>query len=159
MKPHSVLPAAFALLAAGCHDDYRIGEFVWVDWDGRDYPAYVVDLRGKAKYRVHYDGYDARWDEDVTRERIKGRIKGPAVAPPPPDRVARAMGIRPKPSGSASVPSTYNTGDRIRVRWRGSVYTATIIALEGRGQFRVHYEGYGPEWDEVVTEDRVIGKR
>jgi hypothetical protein len=158
MKRRLVLCFAAALVAA-CHDDYRIGEFVWVDWDGRDYPAYLIDRKGAAKYRVHYDGYDARWDEDVTVDRIKGRIKGPATIPPPPERVARAMGINTTPSASAAVPSAFAVGDRVRVRWRESVYTATIVALESRQKIRVHYEGYGPEWDEVVSEDRIIGKR
>ncbi|HEX4335124.1 MAG TPA: Tudor-knot domain-containing protein [Polyangiaceae bacterium] len=151
---------AAALCVAACHDDYRIGEFVWVDWDGRDYPAYVIDRKHNAKYRVHYDGYDTRWDEDVTVDRVKGRIKGPATVPPPPERVARAMGISPTPSASAAtVSSTFAVGDRVRVRWRESVYTATVMALEGRSKIRVHYEGYGPEWDEVVSEERIIGKR
>jgi hypothetical protein len=160
MKWLFALCVATALVVAACHDDYRIGEFVWVDWDGRDYPAYVVDRKGSTKYRVHFDGYDTRWDEDVTVDRIKGRIKGPAAVPPPPERVARAMGIGPTPSASAAgVPSNFNVGDRVRVRWRESVYTATITALEGRAKIHVHYEGYGPEWDEVVSEERILGKR
>ena len=159
MKWTVALSALAAALAVACHDDYRIGEFVWVDWQGRDYPAYIVDRKGSAKYRVHFDGYDTRWDEDVTVDRIKGRVKGPATIPPPPESVARAMGISPTPSASAAVPSSYTTGDRVRVRWRESVYTATITALESRSKIHVHYEGYGPEWDEVIGEDRIIGKR
>jgi hypothetical protein len=159
MKWMVALSALSVVVAVACHDDYRIGEFVWVDWQGRDYPAYIIDRKGSAKYRVHFDGYDARWDEDVTVDRIKGRVKGPATIPPPPERVARAMGISPTPSASATVPSTYAVGDRVRVRWRESVYTATITALESRSKIHVHYEGYGPEWDEVVSEDRIIGKR
>ena len=159
MKWTGSLSALSIVVALACHDDYRIGEFVWVDWQGRDYPAYIIDRKVGAKYRVHFDGYDTRWDEDVTVDRIKGRIKGPATIPPPPERVARAMGISPTPSASATVPSTYAVGDRVRVRWRESVYTATITALESRSKIRVHYEGYGPEWDEVISEDRIIGKR
>jgi RNA binding activity-knot of a chromodomain len=150
---------ATALVLVACGDDYRIGEYVWVTWEGRDYPAYVIDQKGKTRYRVHYEGYDSRWDEDVTPDRIKGRIKGLAVAPPPPEKVARAMGLTPQPSGSAGAPSAFVIGDRIRVRWQGSIYAATITSLEGTGRIRVHYEGYGSEWDEVVSEDRVSGKR
>jgi hypothetical protein len=148
-----------ALFVAACGEDYRIGEYVSVAWEGRDYPAYVIDHRTKSRYRVHYDGYDTRWDEDVTSDRIKGLVKGPVTPPPPPDKVARAMGIEPKPSGSAGAPSVYSVGDRVRVRWRDSVYAATIVALAGSGQLRVHYDGYGTEWDEVVSEERVLGRR
>ena len=158
-KLASLLVLATALALVACGDDYRIGEYVWVAWEGRDYPAYVIDQRGKTRYRVHYDGYDSRWDEDVTPDRIKGRIKGPAVAPPPPEKVARAMGLTPQPSGSAGAPSVFAVGDRVRVRWQGSVYAATIVSLEGTGRIRVHYDGYGSEWDEVVSDDRLSGKR
>jgi hypothetical protein len=142
-----------------CAPDYRIGEYVWVEWDGREYPAYIVDAKGKSRFRVHFDGYDVRWDEDVTVDRIKRRVEGPVTPPPPPGKVARAMGLEPQPSGSASAPSSRVVGERVRVRWRGSIYSATIVATEGPGKFLVHYEGYGSEWDEVVSEDRVMSHR
>lgn len=155
----ATLVLAAALLSTACHDDYRIGEFVWVGWEGRDYPAYVIDHKIKTRYRVHYDGYDSRWDEDVTLDRIRGRIHGPVTPPPPPEKVARAMGLRPTPSGSAGAPSSYSVGDRIRVRWRGSAYAASIVAIDGPGKILVRYDGYGNEWDEVVTDERIVGKR
>lgn len=151
--------ALSVLGAIGCKDDYRIGEYVWVEWDGREYPAYLVDQKSKARFRVHYDGYDTRWDEDVTLERIKGRVEGPVSPPPPPDRVARTMGLRPQSSASAGAPSAFVAGDRVRVRWRGSVYVASVVEVPKPGQLLVHYEGYGNEWDELVSEDRVLGKR
>jgi hypothetical protein len=154
-----LVAVALSLPLAGCKEDYRIGEYVWVEWEGRDYPAYLIEQKSKGRFRVHYDGYDPRWDEDVTLERIKGRIQGPVNPPPPPEKVARAMGLRPQPDSSAGAPSTYNVGDRVRVRWRGSTYTATIQAMPGPGKLLVHYEGYGSEWDEVVPEDRIVGKR
>jgi hypothetical protein len=156
-------PACFVLAAglflAACRDSYRIGEYVWVEWEGRNYPAYVIEQKSKARLRVHYDGYDTRWDEDVTPDRIKGRIEGLVTPPPPPEKVARAMGLRPAPSGSAGVPSIFNVGDRVRVRWRGSVYSAAIVAFSSPSKLLVHYDGYGNEWDEVVPEDRIVGKR
>jgi hypothetical protein len=159
MTPRAWLVIAFALLVTACRDHYRIGEYVWVEWEGRDYPAYVIEQKGKSKLRVHFDGYDSRWDEDVTLERIKGKVQGPVNPPPPPEKVALALGILPKPSGSAGAPSAFIVGDRVRVRWRGSNYAATIVALVPPGNMTVHYEGYGSEWDETVPEDRIAGKR
>ncbi|HEX7671393.1 MAG TPA: Tudor-knot domain-containing protein [Polyangiaceae bacterium] len=153
------LAVAAAIALSACRDSYRIGEYVWVEWDGRAYPAYVIDQKSRARLRVHYDGYDTRWDEDVTPDRVKGRIEGTAVAPPPPEKVARAMGLLPEPSASAGVPSVFNVGDRVRVRWRGSVYSAAIVSRSGPSKVLVHYDGYGSEWDEVVPEDRIVGKR
>ena len=159
-KRRELRAAALTVFAlTSCRDQYRIGDYVWVEWEGRDYPAYVVDHKDKARFRVHFDGYESRWDEDVTLERIKGRVEGQASPPPPPDKVARAMGLGPKPSASARAPSSFTVGDRLRVRWRGSLYAATVQSLAGPGKLLVHYEGYGTEWDEVVGEDRVVGKR
>src|SRR5690606_33016512 len=102
-----------------CEESYRVGEYVWVEWEGRDYPAYIIEKKGATRFRVHFDGYESRWDEDVTLDRIKGRIKGPVSPPPPPEKVARAAGISPKASSSAAPVSHYKVGDRVRVKWRG----------------------------------------
>lgn len=152
------LASSFTLLSA-CKDPYRVGEHVWVEWEGRDYPAFIIEQESKARFRVHFDGYDARWDEDVTLDRIKGRVEGEAKSPPPPDRVARAMGLRPKPAGSSGAPSPYKVGDRVRVRWRGSVYSATVQAVPSSERCLIHYDGYGSEWDETVPIERIIGRR
>lgn len=150
---------AASLLVAACRESYRIGEYVWVEWEGRDYPAYVIEQKSRARLHVHFDGYDTRWDEDVTPDRVKGRIEGLATPPPPPEKVARAMGLRPEPSASAGVPSVFKVGDRVRVRWRGSVYSGAIVSRSGPSKLLVHYDGYGSEWDEIVPEDRIVGKR
>jgi hypothetical protein len=78
-----------------------------------------------ASLRVHYAGYGDEWDEWVG-----------------PDRV------RPwKPVHFAS-------GSRVDVRWKKRWYASTI--LEGKlGVHRIHYEGYGGEWDEWVSSARI----
>ncbi|MBX3126918.1 MAG: hypothetical protein KF718_09390 [Polyangiaceae bacterium] len=140
----------------GCQETYRVGEHVWVEWEGNDYPAYIVDRAGRGRFRVHFEGYDARWDEDVTLDRIKGRITGPVSAPPPPPKVARASGLAPSALGSSGPVSAYKEGDKVRVRWRGSVYTATVVAVLGRDKFVVHYDGHESAWDETISLDRIV---
>jgi hypothetical protein len=147
------------LALAACKEPYRVGEYVWVEWEGKNYPAYIIEKKGETRFRVHYDGYEARWDEDVTLDRIKGRIEGPAVAPAPPEKVARAEGVTPKASGSAAPASPYKIGDRVRVKWRGSLYTATVLAVVAPDRYLVHYEGHESAWDEVVSIDRITGMR
>jgi hypothetical protein len=160
-RPRSLAVLVLAgLLLGGCKKPYRVGEYVWVTWEeGKDYPAYITEQKGSTRYRVHFDGYDARWDETVDLVRIKGRIEGPVVHPPPPEKVARAVGDGPQVAGSAVSVSSYKIGDRVRVRWRGSVYTATIITVVSSDQYRVHYEGHETAWDEVVSLDRIVGPR
>lgn len=46
------------------------GEKVEVEWRGRWYPALVLERAGD-RTLVHYVGYESRWDEWVTAERIR----------------------------------------------------------------------------------------
>ena len=154
-----LLASSLALLAPACNKPYRVGEHVWVEWEGRDYPAYITELRGKTRYRVHFEGYDSRWDEEVTPDRVKGRIEGPVSPPPPPEKVARATGLGNKNGTDAGVIATYKIGDRVRVRWRGSIYPATVLNVVTTERFLVHYDGYESAWDEVVETERIVGTR
>jgi hypothetical protein len=151
--------AALATAAAGCKKPYRVGERVLVEWEeGKLYPAYIIDMHSTTRYRVHFDGYDSRWDEDVGVDRIKGRAEGHVQPPPAPLKVARASGA-PAGSSSVSLGNPYQAGERIRVTWRGSVYAATVLEVVGKNQILVHYDGYESAWDEKVSLDRVINRR
>ncbi len=160
MSSRRALSAALivcALALPACQKPYRVGEHVMVEWDGKDYPAYIIDQKGRTRYRVHFDGYDSRWDDNVGLDRIKGRVKGPVTPPPPPAKVARAAGINPKTSNSAEPVSPYKVGDRVHVSWRGSNYNATVIQVISPTRFRVHYTGYDTAWDETIDIDRIVG--
>ncbi len=144
------------LLGTGCQETYRVGEHVLVEWEGNDYPAYIIDRTGRGRFRVHFDGYSSRWDEEVSLDRIKGRVTGKVTAPPPPAKVARATAVGPKPSTSAGPVSAYKEGDKVRVRWRGSVYTATVVVVLAQDRFVVHYDGHESAWDETITLERIV---
>jgi hypothetical protein len=150
---------AFATLAPGCRKPYRVGERVLVEWEeGKFYPAYIIDVHGTTRYRVHFDGYDSRWDEDVGVDRIKGRAEGQVPPPPAPAKVARASGA-PTGSSRMNLGNPYQAGERIRVTWRGSVYAATVLEVVGKNQLLVHYDGYESAWDEKIPLERVINRR
>lgn len=145
---------------AGCKDNYVIGDHVLVEWDGNDYPAVIISVEGPARFRVHYDGYDRIWDENVNQTRIKGRVKGPVIAPPPPEKVLKRGGA-PASSHSAAVaaPSRFREGTRVRVQWHGKPYSATIVQVLGGERYRVHYDGFGTEWDETIEASRILTPR
>jgi hypothetical protein len=124
---------------------------VLVEWEGDVYPAHIIDAPGPAKFKVHYDGYDVIWDEVVPRDRIKGLIQGPVRAPEPPAKV-RANAMR------AAQKNTYKMGEHVRVEWHGQIYSARITGIVGQEKYRVSYEGYGPEWDEIVGIARIQPK-
>lgn len=152
----------------GCEQPYRIGEYVLVEWEEGQppYPAYIIEQEGKTRFRVHYDGYATRWDEDVTIDRIKGRVTGHVFRPPPPKKVQRAQGITPtnkqggaQGSASAAPVGQYQVGDRVKVRWRGTVYAATVVGVVGQDKYLIHYDGHESAWDEVVNASRIVSTR
>jgi hypothetical protein len=148
----SFVGAAFFLLAlTGCKRSYGVGDHVLVEWEGNNYPAMILEAQGPAKFKVHYDGYDPMWDEVIPRDRIKGLVEATVVQPEPPAKV-RAKAIQ------AAQTNVYKIGDRVRVEWHGQIYPAVITGIVGQERYRIHYEGYGNEWDETVGLSRIQPK-
>ena len=148
------------LLFAGCRRAHQVGDHILVAWRGGDYPAVIVGVEGPSKFHVHYDGFSEDWDEVIPATRIRGRLStAPAPGSTGPSRSRRPPASA---SGSASAtplpPSVYKLGDRVRVEWHGSTYTATIVSVLGDDRYRVHYEGYGNEWDEDIALSRIQRK-
>jgi hypothetical protein len=50
---------------------YKVGDRVKIDWKGAYYPGTIVAVLGGERYRVHYDGYDANWEENVDLNRLQ----------------------------------------------------------------------------------------
>jgi predicted small secreted protein len=143
---------AASLALGACKRSYGVGDHVLVQWEGGEYPAYIIEAPGPAKFRVHYDGYADVWDEIVPRDRIKGVVEGPVPIPEPPAKV-RAKALQ------AAQSNRYKYNDRVRVEWHGQIYPATITGIVGQEQYRVRYDGYGPEWDEIVGLARIQPKQ
>ena len=142
-----VLTLALLTLSA-CKRQYGVGDQVQVEWEGGVYPAVIIEAAGPTKYKVHYEGFDEIWDEVVPRSRIKGFVEGTVVPPEPPAKV-RAKALQ------AAQTNVHKIGDRVRVEWHGQMYPAVITGIVGQERYRIHYEGYGPEWDETVGLSRI----
>jgi len=148
-----MLLVCVALVAtfAGCSRSYDIGDHVLVEWEGKIYPAMIIDVPSPGKVKVHYDGYDQLWDEVVARSRLKGRVEGQVAIPDPPDKVRRT-------AVAAAKTNQFKIGDRVKARWHGHYYAAVIVGVVGPERYRVHYDGYGNEWDENVGAERLHPK-
>lgn len=46
-------------------------------------------------------------------------------------------------------------GSSLQVEWHGTYYPATVLRMTHEGRVRIRYDGYGPEWDEDVTDERI----
>ena len=101
---------------------------VEVLWGGSYYAAEILDARGDL-YRVHYTDWGSEWDEWVERDRLR-----PATERPPLERA--------------------NVGQKLEARWHGTWWAAEIVAAKN-GFYKVHYTGWGPEWDEWVEIERL----
>jgi hypothetical protein len=135
---------------ASCKRAYAIGDHVLVDWEPNSppYPARIIEATSAAKFKVHFDGYDDIWDETVGRDKIRSYVVGAVASPEPPAKV-RAKAIQ------AARTNVYKIGAHIRVEWHGQMYPATITGIVGQERYRVSFDGYGPEWDDIVGLSRI----
>lgn len=141
-----------------CKRPYQVGDYVLVEW-GEDkllYPAFITEVKSPSRFRVHYEGYPTRWDEIVSLPRIKRRVTGKVTPPPPPLKVRLAQGIKPTKNGETAPVSQFKEGDRVKVKWRESIYRATVIEVVSATEVKVHYEGHESAWDEVVPVTRIV---
>jgi hypothetical protein len=153
------LSAALALATlSSCKKPYRVGEYVLVDWEeNRPFAAYITDKISTTRYRVHFDGYEC--DQEVSLERIKGRVEG-AVPQASPGKLPCAHALPALSSSAPAVtPAPFKPGDHVRVTWRGTIYSATVLQVVAKDRFIVHYEGLESAWDESIALDRIVGRR
>ncbi len=143
---------------AACSKPARVGEHVWVSWEDGRYRAFVVERIGASHLRVQFEGCDSSWQRDITGDRILERVDEVEATRPATDPVCAQRG--PTAHGTdAGVGAPYRAGERLRVRWRGSVYTANVVSVVAPDRFLVHYEGYENAWDEIVPLERIEGTR
>lgn len=60
--------------------------------------------------------------------------------------------------GQDRIRMPWAVGALIEVNWKGSWYKASILDARD-GKYKIHYDGYGPEWDEWVTPGRMRRRR
>src|SRR5690606_4657022 len=49
----------------------------------------------------------------------------------------------------------FQVGDKVEVKWGSVWYRAEVKMVEGPGRWKIGYDGYGANWDEVVGPDRI----
>lgn len=135
---------------------FAVGDKIDVNWKGSWWKGEVLSVDG-AKYKIHYVGWSATWDESVTADRVRARTEEaksgteqPAIAAvPAPEATASA-----EATAKAATASPYKVGSKVDVNWKGSWYQGQVIGTPS-GQFRVHYIGFAASWDENVPASRL----
>jgi hypothetical protein len=141
-------------IAWACRESQRIGDHVLVEVEGRRCPGYVIEKKSDTRFRIHFDFEGRDWEDDVSADRVLGRVQEPVPDCPLPARVRATLGLRETPK-SSDKSSAYRVGDRVRVRWRGSVYPATVTRVVAADALVVHYQGHEDAWDETINIDRI----
>ena len=78
---------------------------------------------------------------------------------PDPVKVEPAALAVPVASVAKPAAAPYVAGSKIKINWKGSAYPGVITKVVGKDQYKIHYDGYGNEWDEVIGPSRIVGRR
>jgi hypothetical protein len=154
----AVLVAGCIGSALSCRESLRIGDHVLVQYEGHSCPGYVIERKSETRLRIHFDfeGYD--WQDDVSIDRVLGTVQGAVQSCALPDRVRATLGLLGSSKSNVRT-SPYQVGDRVRVRWRQSIYPATVTEVRTADTVVVHYHGHEDVWDEVINTDRILSDR
>lgn len=130
-SPSTATPAAdpSAVPSFGAND-MPPGSKVLVARQGQWLPATVVQPLQEGRFLIHYDNTGNEWNEVVGPDRIK-------------------------PAGGAGAAHDYKPGDKVLVTYQGRTLLADIVSQAGAEQWRIHYDGWGPEAAETVGPDRI----
>ena len=111
---------------------YKVGDVLEArDSEGKWYASEIIDGKPSAgTYKVHYCGWDDKWDEWVAANRLRAIVK-------------------PK----------LNVGQQYEVLWEKKWYPATITKTVEDYFYYVHYDGYEGDDDEWITPERARAPR
>lgn len=119
-----------------------VGDKVRVAWTGGWYDATVLAL-GDGRYRVHYDGWDASWDEWVDASRMR-LADGSAVAAPPRFAADHSASAQQAPALKVPVPTPAPATEKV---WSShpaghwSCRTWDYGQVNRVGEFALHKDG------------------
>lgn len=105
-------------------ETWPAGSELRVTWKEKVWDAKVREVDAGFML-ITYPGYDSRWDEWISADRVVGAK-------------------RPLPA----------KGDRVKVEWKGRWYDARVKSTEG-GKWCIGYAGFDASWDECVEEARI----
>lgn len=133
---------AYAALASSRADSTSTAEWTFTE-------TLLRGFRGSAKVDRNRDGEIqlaelARYENSRMRS-VEGQATSFATTRDFPSEMVIAE-VSNQTAGRAS--------ERVEVVWEGQWYPATILEVRG-ARYRIHYVGYGPEWDEWIDASRL----
>lgn len=107
---------------------HAAGDPMFVEWSGSWWKATAIAPIPDGRTVIHYVGWSEDYDEVVKPKRIRNELK---------------------------TTTTFALNEAVFVEWKGSYWAAHVTALN-IGSYKIHYDGYGPEWDEGVAASRIV---
>jgi hypothetical protein len=136
---------------------YAKGQAVDIHWGSSWWPGSVLEIDGN-KYRAHYEGYGSGSDEWLLADRLRPRAADDFQALFAADAAAEADAAPKTDAASATNAAdpnaTYSAGDAVDILWNSSWWAGRIKKKDGK-RYRIGYDGYGTQWDEWVTAERL----
>lgn len=152
MRPVSTTTAHPEIAHAGpalpARPKYAVGQPVLIEFQGAWFPGRIRLVMPDGRYEISYDGYGPQWHQLVSRERL--RTPGSRTGAPTPP----AVGGNEPPGRALASLSELDRGSLVWVEYQGTWYFGRVLRVAGRGA-RIHYSGYGHEWDEMVGTHRL----
>jgi hypothetical protein len=107
----------------------QVGDTVVVSQRGALFPATIVAPGSAGQWRVRFDG-PGGGEEEVLMDRVQ-RL----------NPVAKAAAIAP--------------GQAVLVEWHGLYAAGKVLKEQEKGQYKIRYDGLGPESDDIVPLKRI----
>ncbi|HYJ45301.1 MAG TPA: caspase family protein, partial [Pyrinomonadaceae bacterium] len=138
---------AYAALASARSDSTSTGEWTFTE-------TLLRGFRGNARVDRDQDGEIelselARY-ENARMRSVEGQATSFAATRNFPSEMVLAEVSHREVSNRRATPAS----ERLEVEWQGEWYPAAILEVRGT-RYRIHYLGYGSEWDEWVDRARL----
>lgn len=140
-------------------------ELLLAEWKGSVYLAKILDIKDN-KIHITYPFYDNKWNEWVKKDRIIKPLKIVMASDQckwffaglieKNDMKYKSYFHRRQKKNMKMI--SFSDFVEIlgvaKVKWQGQWYNAGILKKRNN-KYYIRYEGYGSEWDEWVTTDRI----
>ncbi|MCD6066776.1 MAG: hypothetical protein K0S33_1602 [Bacteroidetes bacterium] len=114
--------------SSGASGSYTVNDKVSIEENGKWYPGYIMEVKGD-QYKIHYDGYDPKYDTWVGTSRLKA-VGGNTSA-------ASANNTAKTPTAAAG---TYNKGDIVDFLYRDTWVEGEVVSeISAAGRYQVKY--------------------
>jgi hypothetical protein len=134
----SIFVFLLSVLAA-VGQDYKKGSRVEAKWGEFWKEGTIIEVKG-TQYKVHFDGYGSVYDDWFTATQLK---------------TLDTKKVEDKTSNPGqNTAREFVAGSKVEIDYFGRWYSGYVMEVKG-DQYKIHYDGYGDNWDTWVTKEKL----